>query len=774
MGTKRLNIGLLISELEDSFCRDLCEGANSAAKEIDANLFIFPGKYIDADYNDIYRTGYDYQFNSLFNYAKLNEMDVFVVTIGTICSNISAEKRLEFLMQFEKPVIVIAAKTEGFPNIYFDNKTGLEAGIRHLIEEHGRKNIGFVSGPATNEDSRERLAAYRETLKECGIPYNENYVVYGNFSEFSEEIVYSLMKQNPSLDAVVFANDRMAIGGYKVFKELGLDVGEDISVLGFDDDDCALALEPNLSTIKADPVDLGYEAIINIEGILAGDIHEVVVPSVPVLRASCGCRKRYVSGFDIAEEDMFDPQKKEEVLSKIYEYLLGRNVNNPKMTALKSRVSEFFAFVSQKIVGQEAQEQDFSRLFHMMRNILYMNYEPYTDMARITGLFGGIYQGLRRLVKDEKSLRLLSENYYILYADVVEHYNKIAITKEKEVDLLNYITTTFTRDIMNFTIGDDRAYFSVMEKLKSLHYISSYLCLFPEKIICKKDDAYEIPEYIMLKAYIDRSEMGWLDADEQKTKLENLVTDLYCEREDRVTVIVNLLFSTVEQYGILISEIEEGYLHSSVPISYQMSATVKTVELLRDNAFMMEQLKKNIDEIKEKNQILDEISKSDELTQIYNRRGFLTMVQRKISHAANKGKKAFVIYADMNNLKIINDRFGHEEGDYSLKLIAEILKDALDKESIVGRFGGDEFVAFTYASDDRTARSIRKTINDITKKKNEGNGKPYYVSMSVGICEFECGRDIDMKDLMDKADVDLYIEKKHKRSNVLKNEDEAI
>ncbi len=774
MGAKRLNIGLLISELEDDFCRGFCEGASAAAKEIDANLFIFPGKYIDADYNDIYRTGYDYQFNSLFSYAKLNDMDAFVVTIGTICSNISAEKRLEFLMQFDKPVVVVAAKTEGFPNIYFDNKTGLKEGIRHLIEEHGRKHIGFVSGPATNEDSRERLSAYKETLKECGIPYNESYIVYGNFSEFSEEMVYSLMKQNPNLDAVVFANDRMAIGGYKVFKELGLDVGEDISVLGFDDSDCALTLEPNLSTIKADPVDLGYEALINLEGILDGDIEEVVVPSVPVFRASCGCRKRYVSDFDVAEEDMFDPQKKEEVLSKVYEYLLGRNVNQPKMTALKSSVSEFYAFVSQKIVGQEAQEQDFSRLFRMMRNILYMNLEPYSDMAKITGLFSGIYHVLRSRVANEKSLRLLSENYYMLYADVVEHYSKQAIAKEKENDLLNYITTTFTRDIMNFSIGDDRAYFSIMEKLKSLHYISAYLCLFPEKIICRKDEGHEIPEYVLLKSYIDRSEMGWLDADEQKTKLENLVTDLYCEREDRVTVIVNLLFSTVEQYGILVSEIEEGYLHSSIPIMYQMSATVKTVELLRDNASMMEQLKKNIDEIKEKNQILDEISKSDELTQIYNRRGFQTMVQRKISHSANRGKKAFVIYADMNNLKIINDRFGHEEGDYSLKLIADILKESLDEDSIVGRFGGDEFVAFTYATDDKTARNIRKEISDITKRKNEGNGKPYYVSMSVGICEFECGRDVDMKDLMDKADVDLYLEKKHKRNNVLKNEDEAI
>ena len=774
MKSKRLNIALLISELEDGFCRDVCEGANSAAKEIGANLFIFPGKYIDANYNDIYRTGFDYQFNSLFYYAKLNEMDAFLVTMGTICSNVNTEKRLEFLAQYDKPVIIIASKTEGFPNVYFDNKKGFKDAIRHLIQEHGRKNIGFVSGPATNEDSRERFAAYRETLKECGIPYNDKYIAQGNFSQYSEEVVYSLLKQNPSLDAVVFANDLMAIGGYKVFKELGLDVGEDISVLGFDDADCAMTLEPNLSTVKADPIDLGYEAVVHIKEILAGDINEIVVSTTPVYRASCGCRKRYATDLDIGKDEMFDPSKKEEVLNKMYEYLLGRNLKQPKMNALKNSISEFYTFAAEKIVKPDVQEQDFRRLFQMMRNMLYMNLEPYSNITKLSGVFSGVYYVLRHSIKEEKTLRLLSENFCLLFANIAEHQNQRAIATKEEFDLLNFVTTTFTRDIMSFSIGDDRAYFTVMEKLRSLHYISAYLCLFPDRVIHKKDEPHKTPEHILLKTYIDRSEMGWVNAEDQKTSFKNIVTNLYKERQDRVTVIVNLLFSTSEQYGFFISELEESYIRNSIPIAYQMNATVKTVELLKDNAGMMEQLKENIEEIKEKNQILDEISKSDELTQIFNRRGFLTMAQRKIVHAANKGKKAFVMYADMNNLKVINDRFGHEEGDYSLKLIAQILKAALDKESIIGRFGGDEFVAFGYLEEGMTARNIRKTISAATKKKNEGNGKLYYVSMSVGICEFECGRDVDLRDLIDKADVDLYIEKKHKRCNVLKNENEAI
>ena len=142
-------------------------------------------------------------------------------------------------------------------------------------------------------------------------------------------------------------------------------------------------------------------------------------------------------------------------------------------------------------------------------------------------------------------------------------------------------------------------------------------------------------------------------------------------------------------------------------------------------------------------------------------------------HPANLGKRAIIIYADMNNLKVINDQFGHEEGDFSLKTLANILKDTFGDSGIVGRFGGDEFTAFTFTDDKDAAKKIRARIAEITKEENEKNGKPYYISMSVGACVFNCSDQVDLQDLMDKADVDLYLEKKHKRNNVLKQETEA-
>lgn len=101
-----------------------------------------------------------------------------------------------------------------------------------------------------------------------------------------------------------------------------------------------------------------------------------------------------------------------------------------------------------------------------------------------------------------------------------------------------------------------------------------------------------------------------------------------------------------------------------------------------------------IEQMSENNQRLAEISKTDQLTGLYNRWGFVESVQAITKKPMNYGKEIMVLYADMDNLKIINDKFGHDEGDFSIKEIASILKDAFRSTNIVARFGGDEFVAF--------------------------------------------------------------------------------
>ena len=146
----------------------------------------------------------------------------------------------------------------------------------------------------------------------------------------------------------------------------------------------------------------------------------------------------------------------------------------------------------------------------------------------------------------------------------------------------------------------------------------------------------------------------------------------------------------------------------------------------------------------------------------------MVTAKRVMKFQKNLNKSAFVIYADMDNLKLINDQFGHEEGDYALKAIANILKKSLGEKPIVGRLGGDEFVAFLFAGDGDKEQDIRERITEETKRLNDSNDKPYYVSMSIGICSFTNKEDARLDDVMAKADADLYIQKKYKRNKIFK------
>ena len=167
----------------------------------------------------------------------------------------------------------------------------------------------------------------------------------------------------------------------------------------------------------------------------------------------------------------------------------------------------------------------------------------------------------------------------------------------------------------------------------------------------------------------------------------------------------------------------------------------------------------------ENNQRLAEISKTDQLTGLYNRWGFLDSVQSITTNPMNYGKQIMVLYADMDNLKLINDKYGHDEGDFAIKEVASILKEAFRSTDVVARFGGDEFVAFALIGISDYENVIKQRILEITAIHNATAGKPYPIEISVGICESFCTPAMDIADILDIADKRLYLEKKVKREN---------
>ena len=172
-------------------------------------------------------------------------------------------------------------------------------------------------------------------------------------------------------------------------------------------------------------------------------------------------------------------------------------------------------------------------------------------------------------------------------------------------------------------------------------------------------------------------------------------------------------------------------------------------------------------QIKERNLLLDTISKIDELTSVYNRRGFFTQANSVICSPMNEGRDALIVFADLDSLKIINDQFSHEDGDFAIKNAAKILRDSFRSSDIIGRIGGDEFSVLAMvenATSEEVIEIVRARVAAATDAFNATHDKPYIVHMSVGMYAFKCGHDVELSKILAQADNVLYDQKKNKKS----------
>jgi diguanylate cyclase (GGDEF)-like protein len=153
---------------------------------------------------------------------------------------------------------------------------------------------------------------------------------------------------------------------------------------------------------------------------------------------------------------------------------------------------------------------------------------------------------------------------------------------------------------------------------------------------------------------------------------------------------------------------------------------------------------------------------TDTMTRVYNRATGLDILDEFTIKARENNKSIILFYVDINNLKIVNDTYGHNEGDNLIITIAEILKSYIYKPDIVCRLGGDEFLMVLYDKNLAKAHSLWEKINNELNYLNKQSKKLYRYSVSRGIVEYSPNLhgDISIKDLIVKADNEMY---KHKK-----------
>jgi len=152
---------------------------------------------------------------------------------------------------------------------------------------------------------------------------------------------------------------------------------------------------------------------------------------------------------------------------------------------------------------------------------------------------------------------------------------------------------------------------------------------------------------------------------------------------------------------------------------------------------------------------------TDELTGLYNRRGFFTLAEDCLMLAKREKKRLMMLYADLDNFKEINDMFGHEEGDRLIKETAGILKLTYRKSDIIARIGGDEFVVFPAGTDEDNIAIIANRLQENIENFNARNNNKYKLKISTGIAMYDPNSMQSIDELLAQADAQMY---KHKKS----------
>lgn len=171
----------------------------------------------------------------------------------------------------------------------------------------------------------------------------------------------------------------------------------------------------------------------------------------------------------------------------------------------------------------------------------------------------------------------------------------------------------------------------------------------------------------------------------------------------------------------------------------------------------------DITEEKRREELLQYLASIDPLTEVYNKRVGIEILEKEIHLSLLRKSPLSLVFIDVDNLKYVNDNFGHNEGDEYLKIVTQCIKSNIRKTDTVFRFGGDEFVVILPYCDRDIAQDIVKKILENLRNLGKDLKKPYSLSFSYGISVFNFEDKKDINDLIREADLEMYKMKKRNK-----------
>lgn len=786
---RRHTLGILIDWIvswgdSDYYQSLIISGLSDFARENDLNIMCFVTGRVDSP------NEWEHCRNLLFKFVDRNKVDGLIVPIPAIGLYSNSTPVLKLLESYRGiPIVTVGEGHEGYHSVTINNYSGMHKIVDHLIETHGYKKIAFIKGPPCT-DAEIRFQAYCDALSAHGLAIDPELVYTGNFLyESGSDAIRVFKRKNIQYDALVCSNDNMAMGALIEFNRNNDNPLSTLPITGFDDteackiyglttvrqtfrEETRMAAEMLLCLIQ------GKETPVNVE-----------IPTKMVLRSSCGCISDLVRNTYCDPLSLNTAATTEDNGGKLLNELAELN----KTLAFGNNPDYKDALLSYVVKVRDAFYEEFEKGVrdHFVFAIDSMIH--WAVQNKISYLFAqDVISCLRRSViqnlTDEPDVIRAENLFHAARVHIFDALHNSGINSADFTPLQNETTEQLGEELMaSLDYGSQMK--AVCRVLPMLGIRICYIALF-ENPLNPLDKSRLILGMTERECY--NNGISGVMFDTLDLLPRDFMEDLH---KERFSIVIQVLHQGDNQIGYVVLDFDSTINKNHEIIRYRLSVSLKgttlierisrqaaglerqvverTKELSDSNRNLMEeitkrktaeeQLKHALKDLGYYNEQLHSISIRDDLTQLYNRRGFMKLGTEYYDNAKESLLGFLLLYVDVDGLKRINDKYGHIEGDDAISATAAILNKSFRTSDIISRLGGDEFTVLMSGASPKDEPDIRKRITYYCDLHNNTSGRPYKLSMSIGTAFYTPGKNLTFEDLMKEADSALYRDKQSKR-----------
>lgn len=380
-------IALCISGSMQGIHDEIIRGAFECCKASDIRLLLYSSLLEDEDYHPEGELMLAYGESMPFQLIPFDEIDGLIIAGRTLHAEAVTKELVRRARTRSLPVISIDDDvTTGCFHVNVDDEDGMEQMVRHIVEEHGLTRVNFIGGAPGNPETENRLRAYKRVLQENNIPLDEERIGYGQFGKETKSVLerfFDGKRERPQ--AIVCANDRMAIQTVRFLVDRDYRVPEDIVVTGFDGTAEALNCCPTITTVRRGMCEAGELAVKMMQRIWKNrpaSLDTTVKPGI-IYNQSCGCQ----------------PMNLRQTF-KMYDFLNDKNVRMEQFVEILNSLLHY-ASQQKSLDGYLRTIQYSTEKFHIHKMVFCMadrafthvpetpeEYIHYPEQMRIAAAFG--------------------------------------------------------------------------------------------------------------------------------------------------------------------------------------------------------------------------------------------------------------------------------------------------------------------------------------------------------------------------------------------------